>query len=278
MKNAWYERHPYELYKNKSIPVICHTDHVEADRNISAAYMHWHENPEFLRCRSGAGGVMVAADVQRFVPGTVVTVNPNDPHSFYHDAPGGVDYDCMIVDAAFCRDNGVDPDRLRFVSGVQDVRACTLFDGAFAACTAEGPLQVLEARTAVLEFLRYMCRSHLETAENGISVSGMEALKNAVVYIRKNYAGPITLKEAADAAGFSVSYFSREFKKLTGQTFVGFLNMVRCENAAQMLRSGTPVTETCFACGFRELSYFSRAFKRLVGVPPSAVVRQAKEK
>lgn len=278
MQNVWYERHTYSLYRNKSIPVICHKDHSAMERNVSAAYMHWHENPEFLRCRSGRGLVIVAAEAQIFEPDMVVTVNPNDPHSFYGDAPEGMTYDCMIVDATFCRDNGVDPGQIRWEAGARDTEACALFDRAFDACTAEGPLQVLEARTAVLEFLRHMCRSHLETAENGISVSGMEALKSAVTYIRNNYMNPITLKEAADVAGFSISYFSREFKKMTGQTFVGFLNMVRCENAAQMLREGTAVADTCFACGFREMSYFSRAFKRIVGVPPSVVLRQTRQR
>ncbi len=278
MKNAQYERHSYELYRNKSIPVICHKDHVAMEKNISAAYMHWHENPEFLRCRDGRGWVMVAADAQAFAPGMVVTVNPNDPHSFYRDAPEGMLYDCMIVDATFCRDNGMDPGLIRLETGVRDTQACELFDRAFAACTSDGPLQVLEARTAVLEFLLYMCRSHLKSAGTGSAVSGMEALKTAVIYIRNNYANPITLQDAAEVAGFSVSYFSREFKKLTGQTFVGFLNMVRCENAAQLLRGGMSVAETCYACGFRELSYFSRTFRRVVGVPPSEVLHRAKHR
>ncbi|MBQ8611267.1 MAG: helix-turn-helix transcriptional regulator [Oscillospiraceae bacterium] len=277
MINAWYERHSYSLYRNEKIPVICHKDHVSAEKNKGMTYTHWHENPEFLRCRRGKGVVMVAAEVYSFVPDMMVTVNPNDPHSFYHDGPEGMTYDCMIVDANFCRENGLDPGRVRFDVAVRDEKACALYDRAFSSCVQEGPLQVLEARTAVLEFLLYMCRQHPGSPADGAAVSGMEALKKAVIYIRSNYMNAISLQDAAEAAGFSVSYFSREFKKLTGQTFVGFLNMVRCENAAQLLRSGTPVTETCYACGFRELSYFSRAFRQIMGVSPSEILRQRKE-
>lgn len=276
MISAWYERHTYSLYKNKNIPVICHKDHVSSEKNVSAAYVHWHENPEFLCCRSGKGVVMVAAGAHSFTPGMVITVNANDPHSFYHEMPEGMTYDCMIVDEAFCRENGLEPERVRFQTAVMDAKACALFDEAFAACTQEDPLQVLAARAALLEFLLYMCREHQACSETGAALSGMEALKNVVIYIRNNYMNPITLQDAAEVAGFSVSYFSREFKKLTGQTFVSFLNMVRCENAVQLLRGGMPVTEVCYACGFRELSYFSRAFRQIVGVSPSEILRQHK--
>ncbi len=273
MESAAYERHPYSIYPNRDIPVSYHRDHV-GEGDLATVRMHWHENPEFLRFRGGSGWVLVAAGKYACVPEGIVVVNPNDPHTFFGSTAQGMTYDCMIVDAAFCRENGLDLNTLRFETGIRDATACALYDKAYAACAAEGPLQVLAARAAILEFLLYLCRSHRATTENRLSVSGMEALKKAVLHIRNNYRRPISLQEAADAAGFSVSYFSREFKKLTGQTFVSFLNRVRCQHAAQLLRSGMPVTEACYASGFRELSYFSRTFRQIMGMPPSEIRRQ----
>ncbi len=46
------------------------------------------------------------------------------------------------------RDKGVDVGQIRWETGAWDAEACALFDRAFDACTAEGPLQVLEAGNA----------------------------------------------------------------------------------------------------------------------------------
>lgn len=273
MDSPLYEHHPHEIFRDRRVPVICHRDLLRQREN-SLFHMHWHENPEFIRFQAGTGYALVSSQRYEFLPGTLICVNPNEPHKFI---AAGEDphiiYDCMIVDAAFCQENGLDLSKLRFSPVVMDDVAGELFDRAFEAFYETGPLHTLSARTAVLEFLLYLCRSHPEDTGSRSAALGMEALKNAVIYIRSNFMHPITLEDAAKQAGFSVYYFSRAFKKLTGQTFVTFLNTVRCENAAQRIRNGASVTEACFSCGFQEVSYFSRIFKRLIGVSPSEVAK-----
>jgi AraC-like DNA-binding protein len=44
---------------------------------------------------------------------------------------------------------------------------------------------------------------------------------------------------------------------------------VRLLRAAQRLRAGAGVTDTCYATGFNNLSHFIRTFRRTLGVPPS---------
>lgn len=267
MENVIYERHSYKNYRSRQLPFICHSDYLSPESSYSR--VHWHENPEFLRCTSGAGETLSAAERYDFSPEDIAVINPNEPHNFSPKSDKGINYDCLIVDALFCKENGIDIENLRFETKIKDSKAVALYDKAFKACMEDGEFQSLAARTYVLEFLLYMCRNHLVSSENKISVSGMEEIKKTVTYIRNNYMNPITLQKAADVAGFSVYYFSREFKKVTGLTFVTFLNMVRCENAAKQLRKGTNVTEVCFACGFKDLSYFSRTFSKIMGVSPS---------
>ncbi len=272
MDNAFYEKHSYSIYKSEQMPFICHRD-----TNLKSGFVNsanWHENPEFLRCIGGKGEVFSAGEKYSFNKGDIISVNPNSPHSV--SSVESVIYDCLIVDYQFCKDNGIDIDSVNFVSQVNDKRAYKLYDEAIKACNNMSPLQSLKARTYVLEFLLYMCENHLQSSQRRQALTAMEEIKNAMIYIRNNYKNAITLKEVADVSGFSVYHFSREFKKVTGLTFVTFLNTVRCEGAARRLRRGKSVTESCFEVGFKDISYFSRTFTKLMGITPSSLLKKTK--
>ena len=272
MEKIVYERHTHKHYKDKTIPFIFHRDHLMSYISYDSR-LHWHENLEFLCCISGKGEVITEANRLPFEMGDVISINTNSPHSFSAFAGGNLDYYCIIVDTGFCRENGINIEQLQFSPRTVDETARSLYTDAFEACEASGDFHGLAARTKVLDFLLYMCQNHLEKKENAVVLSSMEEIKKVVSFVRNNYYETISLEDAAGIAGFSVYYFSREFKKVTGQTFVTFLNTVRCEKAARMLREGASVTRTCYACGFKELSYFSRTFSRIIGMAPSRITK-----
>jgi len=82
-----------------------------------------------------------------------------------------------------------------------------------------------------------------------------------------------TLSELARSVGMSMFHFTRIFTELTGRPPHRYLTERRLAAARQMLRQGRSVTETCFACGFNNLSHFSRSFARRFGAPPSRLAR-----
>jgi AraC-like DNA-binding protein len=71
--------------------------------------------------------------------------------------------------------------------------------------------------------------------------------------------------------GMSLFHFTRVFVELVGQPPHRYLAETRLNAAHAMLREGRGVTETCFACGFNNLSHFSRSFARRFGAPPSRI-------
>ena len=94
---------------------------------------------------------------------------------------------------------------------------------------------------------------------------------DAIFYISQNFDRTIGVADVAAAAGLERSYFSRLFKKETGIACVKWLNNFRMEKAAKLLKSGRlNVAETARSSGFSDQFYFSRAFKKHFGVPPSA--------
>jgi AraC-like DNA-binding protein len=78
-----------------------------------------------------------------------------------------------------------------------------------------------------------------------------------------------TVSELARSVGMSLFNFTRIFTELAGQPPHSYLRDVRLRNARNMLVQGRSVTETCFDCGFSNLSHFSRSYARRFGMTPS---------
>ena len=82
-----------------------------------------------------------------------------------------------------------------------------------------------------------------------------------------------SLGSLSRAVGMSPFHFARLFRSLVGVPPGRYLLVTRLDHAHRLLREGGLVTHVCFDCGFRNLSYFVRAFRKRYGVPPSAVRR-----
>lgn len=87
--------------------------------------------------------------------------------------------------------------------------------------------------------------------------------------MRAEFAEPLSLSRMATEVGMSLYSFARIFAELQGETPHRFLVGVRLREAAQRLRNGGRVTETCFATGFGSLSHFSTAFRSAFGRSPT---------
>lgn len=78
-------------------------------------------------------------------------------------------------------------------------------------------------------------------------------------------------------AGMSPFHFARVFSELVGVPPHRYLVGRRLDAAERLLREGMSVTETCFACGFTNLSHFVRSFRARQGRSPSALRRTASD-
>lgn len=81
----------------------------------------------------------------------------------------------------------------------------------------------------------------------------------------------LTVSELARSVGMSMFHFTRIFTELVGRPPHRYLAETRLRAARSMLEAGRSVTETCYACGFGNLSHFSRRFTERYGVSPSRI-------
>ena len=71
-------------------------------------------------------------------------------------------------------------------------------------------------------------------------------------------------------SNMSKNQFYRKVKATTGMSSVQFINHIRIQYAAGLLRdSELNIREVAYASGFKDPNYFTRAFKRLFNTSPS---------
>lgn len=93
-------------------------------------------------------------------------------------------------------------------------------------------------------------------------------------YVEQNLSEPISLREAAGAAGLEEKYFSAFFHRKTGVCFRDWLAGRRVDRAIEILtRRDDTITNVAASVGFQDLGTFERSFKRLTGLTPRAFKR-----
>lgn len=95
-------------------------------------------------------------------------------------------------------------------------------------------------------------------------------LKKVLSFIRNNFDKEISLSDMAKACNLSTKYFCSFFKQETGKSPFEYLVDYRIEKACSIiLSSDLPITQISFLCGFNDLSYFIKTFKKLKGTTPN---------
>ena len=104
------------------------------------------------------------------------------------------------------------------------------------------------------------------------AVLNYQRLEPVFKYLDDNYTKQVCLDDLAAICLISKYYFSRLFKKATGQTVVEYVNSLRLSLANRLLHStGLPVAEVARQAGFDDNCYFGRIYKKEFGVSPNKI-------
>ncbi|MCM1253796.1 MAG: response regulator [Clostridium sp.] len=96
-------------------------------------------------------------------------------------------------------------------------------------------------------------------------------IMNAIAYVEENYANPnISVGAVADSLGISEGHLSFLFRKETDSTLMSYVTKCRMRAAMNMLKNYQyKVYEVAEQVGYRDITYFSKTFKKCVGISPS---------
>ncbi len=95
-------------------------------------------------------------------------------------------------------------------------------------------------------------------------------IMKAVVYIRNHINLPLHTEEIGGLVGMSRSYFSVNFKKLTGRNYHDFVRKERIKYAKKLLAdTDKGINEIAAAAGYEDVNYFNRVFLEEAGCTPN---------
>lgn len=96
------------------------------------------------------------------------------------------------------------------------------------------------------------------------------ALKNFRDYINDENLGTLSLETLAKQIGISPQYLSRIFKEEAGENFIDYITKERIDLACRLLLStNMPIKKISVRCGYCDINYFNRVFKKALGMTPA---------
>lgn len=96
------------------------------------------------------------------------------------------------------------------------------------------------------------------------------SIERAKAYLAERFDRELSLEETAEFVGLNPHYFSKLFHESCGVTFIDYLTGLRIEKAKELLADPKQILkDISLRVGYRDPNYFSRVFKKTVGVSPS---------
>ena len=269
MYKSLYETH---VMSDPLLPFIFHRSTCLTPTGPTV-FSNWHTNLELLNCVEGEGTVILDGKSVEFRAGDTVCVNTNVIHRIVTDR--AVRYHCLIIGKDFCAANGIDTEKLRFEERFSSKSIDSFFGELISEYSSDETGNVCRCakiRSAALRIMIELCENHIaDRMESTSEKMNLDRVKKALDYIHSNFSEQVTLDELSRYVGVSRYYLSRSFREATGSSPIEYINTVRCKEARQLIERGSPVSEAARICGFDNMSYFTRTFKKNMGILPSKI-------
>ncbi|HTM97093.1 MAG TPA: AraC family transcriptional regulator [Pedobacter sp.] len=96
-----------------------------------------------------------------------------------------------------------------------------------------------------------------------------DSISNVIVFMKKNIEDSLKIDKIAAEFGYSSSHFYNLFKQKTGYSPLQYFNYLKAQKACDYLTSSKlSIKEISFALGLKDQLYFSRMFKKILGISP----------
>lgn len=251
--------------------------------DFKAVKIHWHDEVEIIVIKKGEGIVSVDLTKYHVKAGDVVFVMSGQLHSISQYQNSSMEYENIIFnptmlkasDDDLCWEKYISP----IVNGTAPVPVVVTADNeiytAFShsindidtLCDKKPEGYQLAVKGNL--FLMFYQLTTADLSDTATKRKQLDKIKVVLSYVEEHFSENMTIEQMAELCFYSKSYFMKFFKESMGVSFVAYLNDYRLEVAARLLRSSNDnIIDIASRCGFDNLSYFNRSFKKKYGITP----------
>ena len=240
---------------------------------------HYRERPDgagqdhLMMCTAGHGYVELDGQRSHLTRGHLLIIPRNTPHRYWaaNDDPWSIYWVHFLgEDADYFIDRIPRTGQPVPIEKSAQAEAVRLFQFCLDALHDGYGLPTLiyaaQSTQHILSLLLY--RNHLLPMEQraGPRRASIEAV---IEFMQGNLNENLRLEDFARQSGMSISHFSERFRRQTGQSPMAYFIHLRMRLACRLLDlSGKPVKAVAHEIGYRDPYYFSRAFKKTIGISP----------
>lgn len=247
---------------------------------------HWHFECELIRIIRGNFPLTVNNRLYHLHEGDIVFIQDGMLHG---GMPDNCIYESLVFDMKLLlKDNHICKNQIEAIMNHELIIHQILpGENAFLRQITDTLFQAMYARYCGYEFmvqgslylligfiLEHKLYS-LRSKEKEQASYRLKQLKQVLRYIEDHYAEEITLETLASIAGMNPKYFCRFFRQITQRTPIDYVNYYRIECAREQLSTtDMTITDAALNCGFNDVGYFIKIFKKYMGVTPKQYVLQ----
>lgn len=244
------------------------------------ALHHYYQRPVgisqviVLYCTDGQGWIQIPSGRVILQAGDVLAIPTGIPHSYGADTANPwsihwfhfIGHQCNEAVSAIMDDRAGKPQAVRVPFSEQRIE---LFDHIFDTfLKGYSTSNLLYANLTLPFFIASFVVP--ENFQKEIVSVGINPTNKAILFMQSNLSKSITLDNIAQAANLSTSFCSRKFKQDTGYAPIEYFNHLRIQKACQLLHfSDLRINEVASQLGIDDPFYFSRLFKKQMGVSPA---------
>lgn len=244
-------------------------------------YWHYHPEIELVYAKSPQGIRHIGSHISYYTTSDLVLIGSNIPHlNFDYGVENQVETLVIHLEQNFFEQAFFKNPEFNFF---QELSQKANQGVAFMGTTKKTVGKLLEELPMLPNYKRllhlidllsilaqsneYQCLN-AKAIKTGKTLKAQERIQRVFHWVEEHYTSEIKTIAIAKEVGLSTVAFSRWFKHETGETFINYINDQRIYHSKNLLLKGRSVSEACFSCGFNNLSYFNRVFKKRVGCSP----------
>ncbi|MCL1668396.1 AraC family transcriptional regulator [Elizabethkingia ursingii] len=246
---------------------------------------HYHPEIELVCVISGSGTRHVGYHKSNYTNGDLVLIGSNIPHSGF--GLNSVDPHEEIV-LQFREEILHFPQQEVETRAVKDLLERSKYGILYSTATKKALLPKLKKLLESEGYKRYlllleilfelsMCEEYellnKEIMPYTIISKNKTRLENIFTYVEHHYDKEINIEDVAKLANLTLPAFCNFFKKATQITFTEFVNRYRINKACLLMAQDKTISECSYSCGFNNVTYFNRMFKKYTNKTPSEFIR-----